>query len=362
MHTSETDIHHMRSAIALARRGLGRVAPNPAVGCVIVKNGRVIASARTADGGRPHAESIALEQAGQQAKGACAYVSLEPCAHEGLTPPCAKALVEAGVARVVVGTLDPDPRVAGRGIAILKAAGIAVETGVMEEECRALNKGFFLRIEEGRPLVTLKTACSLDGKVALKNGKSQWITGELARRHVHLLRSQHDAILCGIGTVKADDPLLTTRLSGVDHTPVRVVLDGDLETPMDSRLVASSKDVPLWIFYINDHEGKGAALEQAGVRLFRITEKTVAPILKILAEEGLTRVLVEGGRWIHSAFLREGFCDALYLYRAPCVLGADAYDAFVDLGLEDLTQRLGLTRQKTRVLGQDLLEIYAPSA
>jgi len=356
-----TDIHYMSAALSMAQRGLGRVWPNPSVGCVVVKKSVILASARTADGGRPHAETIALEKAGRAAKGASVYVTLEPCAHEGQTPPCTKALIDAGVRRVVIGARDVDPRVSGAGVRLLQEAGIDVHVGVLEKECKAMNAGFFLKMQKKRPLVTLKTACSLDGKVALKNGKSQWITGDLARRHVHLLRARHDAVLCGIGTVLADDPCLTARFDGIDHRPVRVVLDGDLETPLDSRLVKTARDVPLWLFHIAMSEEKERSLAKKGVRLFCVQEKAIAPILTILAEEGMTCIMVEGGRRIHTAFLKEGFCDALYLYRAPCVLGGDGLSAFGAMDIEDLAQRHNLSLQKTRRLGQDSLEIYGMS-
>jgi diaminohydroxyphosphoribosylaminopyrimidine deaminase / 5-amino-6-(5-phosphoribosylamino)uracil reductase len=232
---NDLDIHFMRQALALARRGLGRTWPNPSVGCVIVKNDHVVGCGRTAESGRPHAEAAALQEAGADAKGATAYVSLEPCAVSGREGACAPALVRAGIKRAVIACMDTNPLVFGQGIEILKEAGVDVTFGVLEEDAQELNKGFFLRFSEERPLITLKTACSLDGKVALANGQSQWITGELARRHVHSLRVQHDAVLVGIGTVKADDPMLNARVDGLVHNTVRIILDSKLETPMESR-------------------------------------------------------------------------------------------------------------------------------
>lgn len=359
MNDKDLDIHFMRHALSLARRGLGRTWPNPSVGCVIVKNRVVIGRGRTATGGRPHAEAMALREAGAQARGATAYVTLEPCVLAGREGPCAQGLIEAGVARVVVACIDPNPLVCGQGIEALKAAGIEVTLGVMEDEAKAMNKGFFLKFSEDRPLVSLKAACSLDGKIALGNGRSQWITGEAARRHVHDLRAQHDAVLVGIGTVKADDPMLNARVDGLMHKTVRVVLDGRLEIPADSRLVKSAREFPVWIFHTEGTEDHKKALEEAGVKLFFIENKAVKPILKILAAQGITRLLVEGGRYIHKAFLQEGYGDALYIYRAPCVLGGDALGAFLEMGFQDLSEIKDFARIETRALGQDLLEIYA---
>ncbi len=355
----DQDIHYMRHAIGLARRGLGRTWPNPSVGCVIVKNDHVVGAARTADGGRPHAETLALEEAGSAAKGSSIYVTLEPCSHQGKTPPCVESLIAAAPARLIISTRDINPKVNGAGIAALEAAGIAVTLGVMEAECLEIAAGFFMKVKHNRPLVTLKTACSLDGKVALSNGQSQWITGELARRNVHILRAQHDAVLVGIGTVKADNPMLTARVDGIVHKTVRIVLDSSLETPLDSRLIQSAKDYPLWIFHGEGDVDKIAAMTSVGVKLFSIKDKSLQPILQTIADQGITRLLVEGGRYIHTAFLTEGYADAFYVYRAPSVLGADAYDAVLPMGFQDLKEIKGFVRQEIRYLGQDSLEIYA---
>src|SRR5438093_45669 len=238
----------MLAALALARRGLGNVWPNPAVGCIIVKDGRVAGRGWTQPGGRPHAETEALARAGEAARGATAYVSLEPCSHWGRTPPCADALIAAGVRRVVVALEDPDPRVAGSGLARLRAAGIAVETGLGAAAAAEINAGFFQRVRFGRPLVTLKLASSLDGRIATASGESRWITGPPARDHAHLLRATHDAILVGTGTVLADDPQLTCRLPGLARrSPVRVVIDRHLRIPPSARLIAEARQVPTWV-------------------------------------------------------------------------------------------------------------------
>lgn len=356
---TESDTHYMRQALAMARRGLGRVWPNPSVGCVIVKGRKVIAAARTADGGRPHAEALAIEYAGIKAKGATAFVTLEPCAHTGQTPPCAQGLINAGIARVVIGVQDVDPRVAGQGTEMLRQAGIDVSLGLLEKECTELNSGFFYRIQKSRPLVTLKTACSLDGKTALANGKSQWITGEIARKHAHQLRARHDAVMAGIGTVKSDNPLLNTRISGILHKTVRIVLDWNLEVNLESKLIKTANEYPLWIFHGSANESKQTVLEKSGVRLFKIQDKTLSPVLGILAKEGITRLMVEGGAGLHTSFLQENLCDELYIYRAPCILGGDALNAFRDLNIDDLSRRFALNLKKTQRLGPDLLEIYA---
>ncbi len=358
--SSSTDIHHMRAALALARRGLGRTWPNPSVGCVVVnKDGQVVGRGVTGDGGRPHAETIALKQAGIEAKGGCVYVSLEPCAHHGETPPCTGFLIESGVKRVVAACTDPDPRVAGKGMRQLKIAGIEVETGVLEEEALALHQGFILRVTEDRPVVTLKSATSSDGKIAEKAGVRTQISCELAMRRVHLERSRHDAVLVGIHTVLADDPLLTTRLPGYDHNVVRVVLDSDLRTPPDSQLVKTASEHPLWIIY---KEGDGAALEKAGAKLFQIDPKNVSEVLKLLAQEGITRLLVEGGAKVNTAFLEAGFCDRFLHFQAPLKIGSNGVDALIGHDIVDLEQGFGLKKSKTAAFGEDLLEIYTRGA
>ena len=244
----DDDTSHMRSALALARRGLGNTWPNPSVGCVIVRNNRVVGRAVTAPGGRPHAEPQALAMAGASARGATAYVTLEPCCHHGRTPPCTDALIGAGIARVVIAARDPDPRVNGQGVAKLRAAGIAVEEGVLAGEAAEILAGFHQRTTTGRPLVTLKLASTLDGRIATHSGESRWITGEPARRAAHVLRGRHDAILVGVGTVIADDPDLTCRLPGFRPTRiVRVVADSHLRTSMTSRLVATARETPTWM-------------------------------------------------------------------------------------------------------------------
>lgn len=327
MNTAIEDERHMRHALRLATRALGCVAPNPAVGCVIVSSdGAIIGRGWTKAGGRPHAETIALKEAGTGAKGGTAYVTLEPCAHHGVTPPCAEALIAADVARVVGAVADSDPRVSGNGFTKLAGAGVAVTEGVSEGEARALNKGFFLGIEQDRPLVALKSAESADGYVAGKVLKERWITSEVARRHGHLLRAQHDAILVGIDTVLADDPSLTCRLEGLeDRSPLRVVLDSELRLPPTSQLAITAKQVPLLVFTLSGNES--LELATLGVEIVHLqadsdSHPDITEVLKNLAARGITRLLIEGGPKIHSAFLARNLADVIYRYRAPHILGA----------------------------------------
>lgn len=351
------DEYYMRVALNHARRGLGHTAPNPAVGCVIVRDGIIVAASYTASGGRPHAETRALKDAGGLAKGAIAYVTLEPCAHHGQTGPCARALAEAGIVRVVVACVDPDPRVSGKGLQILEDAGIEVVSGVLEKEALALNKGFFLKVTQGRPLVTLKLAVSADGKISARVGTRTQISGELAGRYVHLLRSQHDSILIGIGTLLVDNPILTTRVEGHNHVMTRVILDERLDMPLESRLVQSASIAPVLIVHKNGDVDKVVDLKARGCELIEVDPHDLRGVLRLLAGRGMTRLLVEGGAKVAGAFLSAGLVDELQMLRAPMVLGAEGVEAFAG---GDPTV-YGLKLQKTRTLGDDLLEIYRPA-
>ncbi|MCK5374818.1 MAG: bifunctional diaminohydroxyphosphoribosylaminopyrimidine deaminase/5-amino-6-(5-phosphoribosylamino)uracil reductase RibD [Alphaproteobacteria bacterium] len=357
----------MRSALALARRGLGRTAPNPSVGCVIVKDGVVISRARTDDLGRPHAESLALEQLsqGQGAQGSTLYVTLEPCTHYGETSPCVQVIIDAKVVRVVIGILDRNPVVSGKSLPILKEAGIEVEVmqGQLEEECAVLNAGFFNSINEEapRPYVTLKTACSLDGKIAMASGESQWITGEYVRKRAHLLRASHDAVLVGIGTVLKDDPMLSARIDGLNHDGVRIVLDTHLRTPQDSVLVKSAYARRLWVLHgkADTLEGDENAFIAAGVQLHEIDNiKDISAVLALLAKKGVTRLLVEGGARLHASFLRSNLYDELVIYRAPSLLGEEAKNVSGDFRIETLAQRHDVQLVEHRCLGVDAMERY----
>ncbi len=344
------DVDYMRIALSLARRGLGNVAPNPSVGCVLVKKGVIIGRGRTAPGGRPHAEAEALAQAGSAAKEATAYVTLEPCAVAGRDRPCAGALAQAGVRRAVIGCIDPNKLVNGNGIGILKDAGVEVITGVLEKECAELNRGFFLRVTEDRPMVTLKMAVTGDGMIAPASGKREWITGELARRHVHLMRSQHDAILSAIGTIKNDNPMLTTRFEGVTHKAPRIILDKKLETPLDSQLMRTVDEAPVWIFH---GEGDGREHEKRGARLFNAGYE-LKGVLAALAKEGITRLFFEGGGTVLQEFVKAGYGDRFLLYTNP----AKRWPGGRALNFPEIQQKLGLRLAETQALGEDLLEIY----
>jgi diaminohydroxyphosphoribosylaminopyrimidine deaminase / 5-amino-6-(5-phosphoribosylamino)uracil reductase len=354
----------MRHALRLAERGLGNTGPNPAVGCVIVApDGRIVGRGWTQPGGRPHAETVALAQAGEAARGAAAYVTLEPCAHHGVTPPCADALVRAGVARVVAAVTDPDPRVAGAGFARLESAGVSITQGVLEPEARALNLGFFRRMTEGRPLVALKIAQSADGYVADAQGNSRWITSERARAHGHLLRARYDAILVGMGTVRADDPKLTCRLPGLENrSPLRVVFDTHLQLSPQSQLARTANDHVTLVFTSAGH--RSDALAKLGVEVVEIDSDTngrpdALAALQALAKRGITRVLVEGGAILQASFFDCGLVDVIHLYRAPLLLGAGGKPAISPLSAWTLDAAPRLKLVERALLGPDVLESFA---
>jgi diaminohydroxyphosphoribosylaminopyrimidine deaminase / 5-amino-6-(5-phosphoribosylamino)uracil reductase len=355
------DLRFMSLALALGRRGLGRTWPNPAVGAVIVKDGVVVGRGWTQAGGRPHAEVEALRRAGAAARCATLYVPLEPCSHFGKSPPCADAIVAAGVARVVSALEDPNPEVAGSGHARLRAAGIAVETGVGAAQALRDHAGHIRRMRDGRPHVTLKLAVTADGKAGAAGRRPLPITGEAVRERVHLLRAQSDAILIGIGTVLADDPMLTCRLPGMAaYSPVRIVLDSALRLPLGSRLVTSARDVPVWVI-----AGLGAPrsaeekLRAQGVEVCRVATTgsriDVAAMLELLADRGVSRLLVEGGPTMAAAFLAADRVDEAMLFVSPNALGADGIDAFnpsAEIAL------LRLQQGEAEQIGPDRLEVY----
>ncbi len=374
------DLRWMRAALALARRGLGAVWPNPAVGCVIVDElrvdesrveqsrvdaGRVVGRGWTQPGGRPHAETEALHRAGAAARGATLYVSLEPCCHWGRTPPCADALIEAGVRRVVVALEDPDPRVAGGGIARLRRAGIAVEIGPGAEDAAEINAGFLMRQRLGRPLVTLKLATSLDGQIATGSGESRWITGPPARERGHLLRATHDAIMAGTGTVIADDPLLTCRLPGLGtRSPVRVVLDRRLRIPLSAHVIAEASQSPTWVLTLPSADpARRRSLLAAGATVIDAVPDRegyidLAGALAALGERGLTRLLVEGGAGLAAALLNAGLVDRLAWFHAPLVIGGDGTPASAALALPALAQAPRFVRVSMQTVGDDALTIF----
>jgi diaminohydroxyphosphoribosylaminopyrimidine deaminase/5-amino-6-(5-phosphoribosylamino)uracil reductase len=355
----------MRAALALARRSLGRTWPNPAVGCVIVKDGQVVGRGRTRDGGRPHAEANALAEAGEAARGATVFVTLEPCSHFGKSPPCADALIRAGVARVVSAMEDPDPRVKGQGHARLRAAGIAVDIGEGADEAAEINAGFLLRVREGRPLFHLKIAASLDGRIATASGESKWITGETARADGHRLRTTHDGVLVGIGTVAADDPDLTCRLPGLAaYSPIRVVVDSRGRLSPSSKLAATARATPVWLLCTSAAPSaaretlKGCGVEVIEVAADRRGRIDIVAAARSLGERGLMRVLVEGGGEIAATFLKAGLVDRLSVYRAGLFLGGDGRSAVAGLGLGRLGSAPRLSLVSTRIVGGDTVESW----
>ncbi len=365
MTAPDTDRRFIELALSLGARGLGRVWPNPAVGCVIVNGGRIVGRGWTQPGGRPHAETVALAEAADAARGATAYVSLEPCAHTGKTPPCADALVAAGVVRVVTAMADPDPRVAGQGHARLAAAGIEVTTGVLEGPARRAHRGFLSRVTAGRPMLTLKLALSLDGRIATASGESRWITGPLARRRVHALRLSHDAVMVGGGTARADDPLLTVRDMGVVHQPVRVVVSRRLDLPAGGRMAASAAEVPLWIVH-GDRAGDTTAAERdawdaaGALRLPCTVAKGggVDPgaLMAKLGARGLTRVLCEGGGSLAAALLDADLVDELVVFGAGVALGAEGRPGLAAMGIGHLADAPRFRLIDVDTVGGDVMQ------
>jgi diaminohydroxyphosphoribosylaminopyrimidine deaminase / 5-amino-6-(5-phosphoribosylamino)uracil reductase len=359
------ELNAMRAALALARRGLGAVWPNPSVGCVIVNDGRVVGRGWTQPGGRPHGETEALRRAGEAARGAVAHVSLEPCCHWGQTPPCVDALIAAGVRRVVVALEDPDPRVAGEGLRRLRAAGLDVEVGLCTEEAAEVNAGFLSRLRLGRPLVTFKLATSLDGRIAVATGESQWITGPPARDRAHALRASHDAIMVGTGTVVADDPQLTCRLPGLGHrSPVRVVIDRHLRISPASRIIADAPRVPTWVLTLRSADpGRRAMFLANRVTLIDVDDDgegqiDLAAALGALGERGITRLLVEGGARLAAAFFRARLIDRLVWVHAPLVIGGDGIPAIAGFDLAALADGRAFERLSTETIGDDVLTTF----
>ncbi len=357
------DSAHMARALALGRRGLGRVWPNPAVGCVIVAGGRVVGRGWTQPGGRPHAETVALGQAGAAARGATAYVSLEPCAHHGETPPCAEALVGAGVARVVTALEDPDPRVAGRGHAMLRKARIAVDTGIGAAEARRDQAGFLSRLARRRPMLTLKLATSLDGRIATASGESRWITGPEARRAVHGMRLRHDAVMVAGGTARADDPELSVRDFGKVGQPVRAIAVQTLDLPETGRLAASAGLSPLWLLHGPESpERRRAGWAARGAECIEVPvadgRLDPAGLLAALGARGLTRVFCEGGGSFAASLLRAGLVDRLVTFTAGLALGADGAPGFGALGTGALSEAPRFRLAECRAVGADVMSLW----
>ncbi|MEP2640567.1 bifunctional diaminohydroxyphosphoribosylaminopyrimidine deaminase/5-amino-6-(5-phosphoribosylamino)uracil reductase RibD [Roseobacter sp.] len=357
------DTRYMAMALSLGRRGWGRTWPNPAVGCVIVNGGRVVGRGWTQPGGRPHAEPLALAQAADRARGADVYVTLEPCAHHGQTPPCAQALIDAGVARVVIAAQDPDPRVNGRGQQMLRDAGIAVETGVLESRALDDNAGFFARVELDRPFVTLKLASSFDGRIATGTGESKWITGPDARRFVHALRARHDAVMVGGGTARKDDPSLTVRDLGVASQPARVVVSRRLDLPLLSTLARTAKDTPVIVCHGHDADATliktwqdlGATLLPCAATGGQLDARD---ILRQLAMHGLTRVFCEGGSALAASLIEADLVDVLVGFTAGVVIGAEGLPSVGALGVNRLAQAARFDLVQSHPVGGDVAHIW----
>ncbi len=359
-----TDDAHMRHALALGARGLGQTWPNPAVGCVIVQGDRIVGRGWTQPGGRPHAEQMALDQAGAAARGATAYVTLEPCAHHGHTPPCAEALLAAGVARVVTALTDPDPRVSGRGHSMLRSAGIAVTENVCAGEAAAANAGFLKRVTRGMPFVTVKLGMSLDGRIAMAGGESRWITGPASRRRVHAMRMAHDAVMVGSGTAVADDPDLTVRDLGAQHQPVRILIDGHLRHSAASRLGQTARQSPVWVLHAEGATAANvAAWGAAGATCIAVPATgghvDIRQALGKLAERGITRILVEGGAGLAGAIIRAGLADQLALFSGGVLIGADGTAAIAPLIAQKLGDAPRLTLQDIQQTGGDTFSLWS---
>ena len=350
----------MAHALSLGTRGLGRTWPNPAVGCVIVQGTRIVGRGWTQPGGRPHAEVMALRQAGKAARGATAYVTLEPCAHHGQTGPCADALIAAGIARVVTAIADPDPRVAGKGHALLRAAGIDVTENILSSEARSVNSGFLKRVTQGLPCVTLKLATTLDGRIATSTGVSRWITSPRSRRLVHSLRLSHDAVLIGAGTARADDPDLTVRDIGAAHQPIRIVIDARLSLNPQSRLGQSAKASPVWLCYTDDAPPDAReAWQDTGATLIKCnasaTQVDLTDALHRLATIGLTRIFCEGGASLAASLITALLVDDLITFTAGKLIGASGLAALGPLSDAPLKDLPTLTLLETHQIGPDTM-------
>lgn len=368
---SQSDHAYMTLALRLAERGLYTTHPNPRVGCVIVKDQKIIGQGAHLKAGEPHAEVYALREAGADADGATAYVTLEPCSHHGRTPPCADALVKAGVARVVIAMLDPNPLVAGEGAKRLEAHGMQVEVGLMQKEAQALNPGFISRMVCKVPYVRSKIAASLDGKTALNNGKSQWITGEAARRDVQHWRAQSSAIITGVGTVLMDDPTMNTRLENVSRQPLRIILDSHLRTPVTCKMLQSIEQASVLIVYAengHDTQARVAALEAAGAQLLSLpnTESSngqvdLNALLQYLAKAEINDVLLEAGQGLNGAFLNAGLIDEFIFYYAAKLMGSAARSMFGMPELVDMQQTAALQITDVRQFDQDIRIMAKPT-
>jgi diaminohydroxyphosphoribosylaminopyrimidine deaminase/5-amino-6-(5-phosphoribosylamino)uracil reductase len=353
------DERWMKRALRLAEKGRGRTSPNPMVGAVLVKRGKVVGDGYHARAGEPHAEIIAIRNAGEKAKGATLYLNLEPCTHYGKTPPCVPAVIKAGVRKVVIGIEDPNPLVKGRGVAHLKQAGLDVKVGILEKECHRLNEAFSKYIVQHEPFVILKMAATLDGKLATRNGESQWITGETSRRFVHRLRDQVDGVVVGIGTVLKDDPMLTARIRR-GRDPYRIVLDSRLRIPENAKVVDLSPSKTIVATTEMASQDKIERLRKKGVRVLISDSKAgrvdLRSSLLKLAELGLMSLLVEGGSQINGSFLDQGLIDKIFLFLSPKLIGDPlAPGIFSGSGVASLKEAISIKDLKVRKIGEDIL-------
>jgi diaminohydroxyphosphoribosylaminopyrimidine deaminase/5-amino-6-(5-phosphoribosylamino)uracil reductase len=350
------DFAYMARAIQLAKLGNFTAHPNPRVGCVIVQDRDIIAEGWHKKTGEPHAEAIALAAAGDRARGATVYVTLEPCSHTGRTPPCADALIAAGVGRVVVGMQDPNPSVAGSGVARLRDAGIEVSVGVLETEARLLNPGFIRRMERGLPYVRVKLAVSLDGRTAMANGESKWITGDAARADVQKLRARSSAIVTGAGTILADNPLLTVRTEEVIKQPLRVIVDTNLSTPANSKIFSTEGEV--LVVTVSEDEEAARMLVDAGAEVIQLSSAAhgvdLLELMQYLAENECNEVMIEAGATLAGSAVASGIVNELVVYIAPHLMGADSKGMFALPGLQEMEERVGLHFQDIRMVGNDL--------
>ncbi len=360
--SSSDKTRFMRAALRLARRGAGTVSPNPLVGAILVRGGKIVGSGYHRFFGGPHAECNALEIAGEKARGADLYINLEPCSHFGKTPPCSDALIAAGIRRAFIGMQDPNPLVSGSGIKKLAAAGIAVETGILERECRQLNEAFIKYITSKIPFVYLKLAASLDGKIATASGDSKWITGTASRALVHALRSRVDAVMVGIGTVLSDDPQLTARLyPGAIKNPLRVIVDSTLRTPLRSRLLATARNVPTIIATTNSSsKSRAEAVTQSGAELLTMPARNgrvnLKLLMKKLAHRGIASVLIEGGSALSAAALKDGIVDKVLFFYAPKIIGGEnSYSMVGGAGSKRISRAITLKDVRYRRVGEDIL-------
>ncbi len=350
---------YMRRALELAARAEGFTAPNPLVGAVIVKDGHIIGEGYHHKAGEAHAEINALRMAGREAEGAELYVTLEPCCHYGRTPPCSEAIIKAGIRKVYAALRDPNPRVAGGGVAALRASGIEVELGMCEAEARRQNEVFLTNMKEERVFVALKAAASLDGRTASSGGESKWITGEEARAYVHRLRHRYDALITGIGTVRADDPEMTVRLPGEWKNPVRIVLDESLSIDPAAKIL-DTRTAPVWLVCAEEDAERASLLREKGVEVFSCPGPDglidLSRLLELLFERGLRSALVEAGAGLAGAFLDAELVDKLYLFLAPKLLGGDAAPGiWGGQGRPHLAEALRLSALQTEMVGEDLL-------